>query len=230
MDSKRVKDQQVAKARRAIAQEGKGGVRARKGAKRSEQKSATSGLGFGSGKSLNFDRRPKSDAPCGCGSGKAYSSCCAPKHDCGTCESTEELVRARFTAFKYRLPDFLMLTTDPQGAEYNADATAWKKSLLAFCDVSALNSPDAHASNTISINFLLLANLLSQDFEFQTLQIGEVEQVPDDAIHARVAFRANFVQKGTINLLVLCEQSTFRRVDGKWLYADGQVNYEAQSV
>ena len=112
------------------------------------------------------------------------------------------LVRARFTAFKYRLPDFLMATTDPEGEEYNPDAGAWKKSLLGYLD----------------------------QFEFQSLEIGEVEAVADDAPLCRVAFRANFAQKGTINLLTLCEQYTFRRVNGAWLYAQGHVNYEAQSL
>jgi len=194
---------QLAKARRAIASNGKGGVRMRKGAKKSEQKAAVSGRGFGTSEStLNFDRRPKLGKLCGCGLSKPYGECCAPIHQSGKCEDTEMLVRSRFTAFKYRLPDFLMATTDPEGAEYDADTTKWKKGVLGFCD----------------------------DFDFQSLEVGEVEQVADDATLARAAFRVNFVQKGTLNLMVLCEQSTFRKVDGNWLYADGQVNYEAQGT
>ena len=64
----------------------------------------------------------------------------------------------------------------------------------------------------------------------QSLEIGEVERVAEDALLGRVAFRANMVKKGTVNLMTLCEQSTFRRCeDGTWLYVDGEVSYEAQS-
>jgi uncharacterized protein YchJ len=90
----------------------------------------------------------------------------------------------------------------PGGRGVQPPAGAWKKSLLGYLD----------------------------QFEFQSLEIGEVEAVADDAPLCRVAFRANFAQKGTINLLTLCEQSTFRRVNGAWLYAQGHVNYEAQSL
>jgi len=203
------KDQKLkaeqAKAKRVNANFGQGGVRkSRQGAKRSEQKAAASGRGFGTKSSggLNYDRRPKPTASCGCGSGRSYGECCSLVHERGGATSTEELVRARFTAFSYRLPDFLMATTDPEGAEWNEDAAAWKKSLLTFCD----------------------------DFAFQTLEIVDVDPVADDAENGRVAFRANFVQKGTINLVALCEHSTFRRqIDGTWLYVDGKVEYAAPS-
>ena len=199
-DSRKV----TAKAKRLIAIEGTGGVRPRKGAKHSEQKVASSGLGFGAKRStLNFDRRPKTiGTDCLCGSGKAYGDCCAIAHERGGTESTEALVRARFSAYAYRLPEFLMQTTDPQGPEFVADTGAWTRSLLGFCD----------------------------DFEMQSLEIGEVEQVAGDALLGHVAFRANMVKKGTLNLMTLCVRSKFRRGgDGNWLYVDGVVNYEAQS-
>lgn len=47
----------------------------------------------------------------------------------------------------------------------------------------------------------------------------------------QVDFRVDFVQKGTLNLMVLKETSTFRKdAEGRWLYAKGDVEYEAQSV
>ena len=43
------------------------------------------------------------------------------------------------------------------------------------------------------------------------------------------SFRAHIAQKGTVNLLVLCEKSRFRKdTSGRWLYTDGDVTYEAQ--
>ena len=72
------------------------------------------------------------------------------------------------------------------------------------------------------------------DFEFQQLYLGEerLGAGADDAELAQVDFKVDFVQKGTLNLMVLCEKSTFRRdaASSAWLYAQGDVEYEAQSV
>lgn len=214
---------QQAKARRAINTEGVGGVRPSRGlngfaqkAKRTERKKASAGSGFGSKEGLKYDRRAKPNAPCKCGSGKVYSECCAPLHDGLALAGTpEELVRARYSAYASRLPDFLMTTTDPEGEEWDADADKWKKSLISFCD----------------------------DFEFQGLEVGDAkagtgfrkvvdggeegEKTPCEL--AEVSFSVNFAQKGTLKLMVLKETSTFRKTDeGAWLYAKGDVDYGMQ--
>ena len=62
---------------------------------------------------------------------------------------------------------------------------------------------------------------------------GQISDESGGATAAELAqadFRVNFAQKGTLNLMVLKESSTFRKVDGKWLYASGEVAYEAQEV
>jgi len=196
------KQQEIAKVTRTQASQGLGGFSKRSGGKKSERKAPAAGKGFSKvEEGLNFDRRPKSDTSCACGSGKAYGECCSPQHDGELAADPAVLVRARYTAFVYRLPDFLMDTTDPSGPEWNPDARAWKKSLLSFCD----------------------------EFEFQGLEsVSESKLVGDTA--AAVSFRANFVQKGTLKLLVSCEDSSFvRDASGKWLYSSGEVTYEAQS-
>jgi len=201
LDLQKRKD--IAKARRAVASQGKGGMKKRAGAKRSEQKVPSQGKGFAAvaqGK-LNFDRRPKPEVACACGSGRAYAECCAVYHGVGSVTTDPEtLVRARYSAYRYRLPDFLMQTTDPQSPEWDADHAAWKRGLLGFCD----------------------------DFEFQTLHVEETTMVGEE--EAQVAFRADFCQKGTLNLMTLCETSSFVRhpTTGAWLYANGQVTYDAQ--
>lgn len=126
---------QIAKARRAVVSEGKGGTKIRSKAKRSEQKKPSSGKGFGAQSSkLKYDRRPSSNAVCACGNGMSYGDCrCFMLHEGAAAATPEELVRARYTAYAYRLPDFLMRTTDPNGAEYEADHAGWKRSLLGFC-------------------------------------------------------------------------------------------------
>eukprot|EP00325_Prymnesiales_sp_UTEX-LB-985_P035246 CAMPEP_0174721398 /NCGR_PEP_ID=MMETSP1094-20130205/36106_1 /TAXON_ID=156173 /ORGANISM="Chrysochromulina brevifilum, Strain UTEX LB 985" /LENGTH=238 /DNA_ID=CAMNT_0015922079 /DNA_START=240 /DNA_END=956 /DNA_ORIENTATION=- len=194
------KRKEIAKARRAVASQGKGGLQKRAGARRSEQKAPAAGKGFGAAPGLNFDRRPKASAACGCGSGIPYSECCGAAHDGADAADPASLVRARYTAYLYRLPDFLMRTTDPEGTEYDADAAAWKRGLLGFCD----------------------------DFEFQGLQLGKTNMFGEN--EATVDFRVNFCQKGTFNLMTLVEKSSFfRDASGRWLYANGEVSYESQS-
>ena len=48
---------------------------------------------------------------------------------------------------------------------------------------------------------------------------------------SEVSFSVNFAQKGPLKLMVLKETSTFRKTDeGVWLYAKGDVTYEASPV
>ena len=78
------------------------------------------------------------------------------------------------------------------------------------------------------------------DFTFQKLEVleermgaGQItsEDGSEAAELAQVDFRVDFVQKGTLNLMVLRETSTFRKdAEGRWLYAKGDVEYEAQSA
>lgn len=212
----------MAKARRVVRKDGGGGfaaTRAKK-AKRSEQVKPASGKGFGKPAGLNYDRVPAATAACACDNGQTYGDCaCSTLHKfMRKPESPIELVRARYTAYAYRLPDYLMRTTDPEGDEWDADVTSWKKGLLGFCD----------------------------DFEFQGLTVGDVREgvgsisaAASDAVAegaaaatlAQVDFKADFRQKGTINLMELHETSTFRLdAEGGWLYAQGDVSYDAQSV
>ena len=58
--------------------------------------------------------------------------------------------------------------------------------------------------------------------EETTVGVGTVAEAAELAM---VDFKVDFVQKGTINLMVLNEKSTFRKVDGTWLYAKGDVSY-----
>jgi len=222
---------QQAKARRAVALDGKGGMRQGRGMsayakkpKQSEQKKKSAGTGFGKKETtLKYDRKPSPEKLCPCfvgaeskfmpTSGTSYGECCKPLHDgAQPAASPEALVRARYAAFCVREPDYLMATTDPEGEEWDADEGAWKKGLLGFCD----------------------------DFEFQGLEVGDIKEgagtvapaegaASSAATLAQVAFKVKFAQKGTVKLTVLKETSTFRKTDeGAWLYAKGDVDYEAQ--
>lgn len=190
---------QQAMARRVAQSMGEGGISHRKGPKHSERKKPVEGKGFGKIEdSLNYDRRPAAGASCLCGSGQSYENCCGIVHSSGSASTPAALVRARYSAYAARLPDFLIATTDPNGPEWQEDIVAWKKGLIKYCDM----------------------------FEFQGLSMGE-EDLEEET--ATVAFKAAFVQKGSVNLLNLCETSNFVKSDGEWLYNSGAVDYEAQS-
>ncbi|KAJ1640162.1 hypothetical protein T492DRAFT_898764 [Pavlovales sp. CCMP2436] len=78
--------------------------------------SAVRAAGFGETKSK--ERRPAPQTPCGCGSGTAYRDCCARLHDDGgPATEVPALIRARFTAYEYRLPDFLLSSKYTVGAK-----------------------------------------------------------------------------------------------------------------
>ena len=97
-------------------------------------------------------------------------------------------------------------------------------------------------SPTLSLCVMAYLCRSQDDFDFQGLQVSETVSgagtiAADGAAAAaaelaQVDFRADFCQKGTLNLLVLKERSTFRRdgASGAWLYAQGEVDYDAQAV
>lgn len=174
----------------------------KKSERKTEQKSTPSGKGFGATQAARFDRLPAKGAACACGSSQSYEECCKPCHEAVRAEDPLELVRARYAAYAYRLPDFLIDTTSPEHEEWQADRAAWKKELLNFCDT----------------------------FVCDGLEVGE--QQPADAADAvKVSFRAKLVQKGAIKMLDLLETSTLvRGAEGGWLYAKGEVGYEASPV
>jgi len=180
-------------------------LKKRAGKKKStDQFSQKSGKGFGSQKAQKFDRRPADDAACCCGLGGmkySYAQCCKEIHDSGYAPDPAALVRARYSAYAYRLPDFLIDSTSQTHEEWQEDRPAWKKSLMQFCD----------------------------NFVFEKLEVGEHEAVMPGAVET-VAFRASMVQKGAVKMLDLLETSTIVREGDRWLYAKGDVTYEASPV
>ena len=152
--------------------------------RKTEQKSAPSGKGFGGAQPARFDRRPAKGVACACGSAQSYEACCQPCHEAGLATEPLALIRARYTAYAYRLPDFLIDTTSPDHEEWETDRTAWKKDLLTFCDT-----------------------FVCEGLEVGQQQAGDAAAVGGaDAV--QVPFRAKLVQKGAIKMLDLLETST----------------------
>ena len=67
---------------------------------------------------------------CICGSGDAYCDCCRPYHKFELePESAERCLRTRYSAYAYRLPEFVIKSTDRTSKDYKKDAIKWAKSL-----------------------------------------------------------------------------------------------------
>jgi SEC-C motif-containing protein len=176
----------------------KRGLQKRKGkAKRSERKAPAAGSGFAKEvDGLKYTRQPKPGTACACGSGNTYAGCCGPLHASGTVADVLQLVRARYTAFRYRQPGFLIATTAEGSDEWKTDAAMWTKELLHMCD----------------------------SFAFEKLRILSEPSIDDST--ATATFSVSLVEKGTVRMFRAVETSAFVLREGSWLYSGGEVRYE----
>lgn len=69
---------------------------------------------------------------CPCGSGLNYKGCCQVLHKGGKAASPEALMRSRYSAYALGLVDYIIKTTHPDGPQYHADQTAWKRDIQQF--------------------------------------------------------------------------------------------------
>lgn len=70
---------------------------------------------------------------CPCCSGHTYETCCKPFHDGRSIpENALQLMRSRFSAFAYNLPDYIIETTHPGSPQYSENKFAWKRGISRF--------------------------------------------------------------------------------------------------
>mmetsp|Transcript_25282 Transcript_25282/g.43286 ORF Transcript_25282/g.43286 Transcript_25282/m.43286 type:complete len:303 (-) Transcript_25282:6-914(-) len=183
-----------------LRSKGLGGFKPKSKAKRSEQKKQSAGKGFGAPeKALNYDKRPKADAPCACGSGQPYGLCCAMTHELGEAKDPESLMRARFSALAYRLPQFVIDTTHPDGPDWKSDRKAWMKEILGYCG-----------------DFDWLEHKLLSDFTF------------DDEGSAKSRSASKMFRKKDVFEMAAIEEEVWRKTDqGTWLAWSSDVTYGA---
>jgi hypothetical protein len=83
-----------------------------------------------------FTRTPKDpEVSCACGSKRTYGNCCKKFHDSGEApDDPVNLIRARYSAFAYRLPGYIMRTTAQGSADWKINQNQWEKEILGFCD------------------------------------------------------------------------------------------------
>ena len=225
-------------------------------AKASQKPGGKLGKGRDSSSKSVPTRQPKDwDVSCGCGSGEKYSKCCGRFHlqhqQRGSRSSKpeivatpEELVRSRFTAYKYRLPEYLVSTSWKFALEVNGGGVAGR--VFEKSKVNELKRSVKEEQAEL-LKFI-------DSYDFEDLEIVEAA-APLPSIDAditdlcSVAFRCNLkarsggairTQSGQLessnflsdNVVKFSEKSTFCRskTSGRWYYKDGEVGYEGKTL
>jgi SEC-C motif domain protein len=63
---------------------------------------------------FKIDRHILMKNACPCYSGKAYTACCQPLHNGQVAPDAERLMRARYSAYALRLPEFIVASWHPE--------------------------------------------------------------------------------------------------------------------
>ncbi|CAN8068341.1 unnamed protein product [Agarophyton chilense] len=121
------------------------------------------------------DRLPSPGAACACGSEKPYGNCCRRFH---TAQSSpplaEDLLRARYTAYAYKLPSYIMKTTHSSLSEL--DRRKWKREILEFCrDYQFLGGVDIieqQSTGPYTTRILFRANLMERNASLSFLEMA----------------------------------------------------------
>lgn len=147
---------------------------------------------------------------CPCGSGMTYSSCCSKVHknvQSFRGATAEQIVRARYSAYSRKLPEFLMMSTHPNNVAFNPDLRAWKESIK-------VNMYDKFDMN----NCVILEEKYGDGNEEESNSESEVET-------ATVKFIAEMVLKKTGEKTSFMETSKFEKAknSGSWLYLSGEI-------
>jgi SEC-C motif-containing protein len=83
--------------------------------------------------SARLPANPNKDK-CACGSGLSYDRCCSQWHEKG--EGPIDpilLIKSRYSAFAYNLPEYIIKTTSTEGPEYRPNLGDWEAELRDFC-------------------------------------------------------------------------------------------------
>lgn len=134
------------------------------------------------------------NSKCPCLSALPYKKCCGPLHKGNPAPTPQALMRSRFAAYALRMTGYIMKTTHPEGAHYQADANAWHKEILEFSSATrfkGLTILDAPAP----------------------LNSALTENEDDEAF---VTFHAKLWARNEDHSFT--EKSSFRRHDGQWKY------------
>ncbi len=163
-----------------------------------------------------FKTRIPEDAdnqPCPCGTARQllYGNCCGPLHRGDRkCTTISDVLRSRYSAFSWRIIEYVMATTHESCRDYREDRIAWAN--------------DLHRKG------------MFDGFEFVGLSAGEEETENENEgfIEFKVIFRARNDGKNSVagHETVISERSKFLRnpTDGTWSYASGDVRSDVAGL
>ena len=138
-----------------------------------------------------------------------YELCCQALHDDAAARlaaSPDEILKARYSAYTERKPDFIIDTTHPSNEEYDDNREAWRARILDFAAAAKF------------------------------LQLVIYDSVPiDDATHsitwnARIKVLDGLVDERLVETKDFIERSLFVKEDGRWLYLKGDPDFEPRNV
>lgn len=76
---------------------------------------------------------------CPCCSGMPYENCCKHFHDGDLPNNALELMRSRYTAYVFNIPEYIMQTTHPASPQYYADRSLWARKIASFSQHSSFD-------------------------------------------------------------------------------------------
>ena len=138
-----------------------------------------------------------------------YELCCQSLHDdeaARLAAPPDDILKARYSAYTERKPDFIIDTTHPSNEEYDDNREAWRARILDFAAAAKF------------------------------LQLVIYDSVPiDDATHsitwnARIKVLDGLVDERLVETKDFIERSLFVKEDGRWLYLKGDPDFEPRNV
>ena len=138
-----------------------------------------------------------------------YELCCQSLHDdeaARLAAGPEDILKARYSAYVERKPDFIIDTTHPTNDEYDEDRDAWRARILDF-------------ANAAKFLQLVIYDSIPIDEETHSITWNARIKVLDGLVDERLVETKDFV-----------ERSLFVKEDGRWLYLKGDPDFEPRNI
>ena len=99
-----------------------------------------------------------------------YHKCCKRFHDGLLPENALLLMRSRYSAYAFKLADYIMETTHPDHPEYSENREQWKLSIQEFCSQTRFDRLKIlefiDGPETVSATFTAYLRQADQDVSF----------------------------------------------------------------
>ena len=138
-----------------------------------------------------------------------YELCCQSLHDdeaARLAAPPDDILKARYSAYVERKPDFIIDTTHPSNEEYDEDRDAWRARILDF-------------ANAAKFLQLVIYDSISIDDATHSITWNARIKVLDGLVDERLVETKDFI-----------ERSLFVKEDGRWLYLKGDPEFEPRNV